>query len=183
MHLPTQMRIKFKINPQKALEAILLLAEKKPGITFHTLLKVLYYADKKHLNKYGRPVIGDGYCALEFGPVGSFVYDLLKCEPIALEALQCDTPPFEIRKKYRVYGTRKADKSVFSASDLEAIKEAYRENHALGFGALTDKTHREKAWLEASTNGPMLYEDMLEGDAADPEAVRDLRQVGLRLVI
>lgn len=178
------MKIKFQVNPRKALEAVLWLAHKQPGLTFHTVVKVLYYADKKHLNKYGRPVVGDGYHALEFGPVGSFAYRLLRGEPYALEALALRERPFEIRDRYHVHPKeRKPDLLVFSPSDLEALEDAYRENANLSFKALTDKSHREPAWREADVNGPMAFEDMLEGDAANDEAKADLAEVGLQLVL
>ena len=40
---------------------------------------VLLFADKKHLERYGRFITGDTYSAMENGPVPSFAYDVVKC--------------------------------------------------------------------------------------------------------
>jgi uncharacterized phage-associated protein len=41
------------------------------------LIKLLYLADKYHLLRYGRTVTNDDYYAMEFGPVGTTVKDIL----------------------------------------------------------------------------------------------------------
>ncbi len=45
---------------------------------FIKLFKVLYFAQREHLVKYGRGVIGDTFHALRFGPVPSFIYKALQ---------------------------------------------------------------------------------------------------------
>ena len=45
------------------------------GVTDLTKLKaakLLFFADKLHLNRYGRPILGDCYFCLDHGPVPSF---------------------------------------------------------------------------------------------------------------
>jgi len=42
------------------------------------LSKLLYFVDKEHLLSYGRTVIGDRYIKMEFGPVPSSGYNLMK---------------------------------------------------------------------------------------------------------
>ncbi|WP_409530306.1 Panacea domain-containing protein [Shinella sp.] len=44
---------------------------------FHAL-KTLYYADRAHLQRYGRPITGDRYIAMENGPVPSYAYNAVK---------------------------------------------------------------------------------------------------------
>ena len=72
-------KIKFNFNRQKAVEAILYFvnARKEKTLTVMHLLKFLYYADKYHLEKYYRPVLGDFYYAMENGPVASNVNNFL----------------------------------------------------------------------------------------------------------
>lgn len=45
---------------------------------FHELFKILYFADQEHIKIYGRPITGDKYIAMKYGPVPSFLYDILK---------------------------------------------------------------------------------------------------------
>ena len=43
-----------------------------------SILKLLFFADRYHLRKYGRTISNDNYCAMQNGPVASKTYDLLK---------------------------------------------------------------------------------------------------------
>ena len=52
-------RIRFTFNPEKALEALVWVARQWSDISFYYMVKVLYYADKEHLNRFGRPILGD----------------------------------------------------------------------------------------------------------------------------
>ncbi|NCC05824.1 MAG: DUF4065 domain-containing protein [Proteobacteria bacterium] len=42
------------------------------------MMKGLYNSDKAHLHKYGRPVTGDIYVKMSYGPVPSLVCDTLR---------------------------------------------------------------------------------------------------------
>lgn len=67
------MTIQFRTNARKALEVILWFAQR--GRTdFHGILKLLFFADKHHLNAYGRPIVGDQYKALPYGRVAQTTY-------------------------------------------------------------------------------------------------------------
>lgn len=72
----------FKFNEEKALSAILYITKKlmEGGIKvgLHKVFKIFYFADQKHLSRYGRPITGDHYIAMEHGPVPSRIYDMVK---------------------------------------------------------------------------------------------------------
>src|SRR4029079_17679981 len=70
--------IRFSFNEKKALEALVLVANEWPGITAFYASKAVFLADKNHLNKFGRPVVGDRYIAMDNGPVPSVIYDWFK---------------------------------------------------------------------------------------------------------
>lgn len=176
-------RIQFRTNIRKALEVILWCAERRGAVDFHTVLKVLFGADLFHLNEYGRPVVGDTYNALPYGPVPQTTYDILKREPLALEALGTDTLPFSVEGGYNVRPKRAPDLSVFSKSDLEALEHGWRRFGTLGFSARTYESHQHAAWrnaFEAGRQG-MDYADFLEGENATPEAIADLAEVATEL--
>ena len=63
-------------NPEKSLQAVLYVANRLERKDFHKIFKVLYFADREHLTKYGRPITGDTYVAMEYGPVPSMIYDI-----------------------------------------------------------------------------------------------------------
>jgi uncharacterized phage-associated protein len=48
----------YQMNYEKAIEVVVWLANKNPGIDIYHVAKILYYAEKTHLNRHGRPIIG-----------------------------------------------------------------------------------------------------------------------------
>ena len=69
--------IQFKITYDTTIEVIIWLANMKPGIDIYHVAKVFFYADKMHINKYGRPITGDTYFSMKRGPVLSNVLDII----------------------------------------------------------------------------------------------------------
>jgi hypothetical protein len=60
---------KHRFDAHKALEVILYVAGSVPDM--YRALKVLYFADREHLGRYGRLICGDTYVAMRLGPVPS----------------------------------------------------------------------------------------------------------------
>ena len=64
--------IRFRFNLEKLVAFLGFFSAK--GVSDLTKLKaakLLYFADKDHLLKYGRPILGDVYFCLPYGPVPS----------------------------------------------------------------------------------------------------------------
>ncbi|NET09871.1 MAG: SocA family protein [Symploca sp. SIO2B6] len=76
------MEIKFQFYPEKAVEAaaVLLRLHGKP-MKYLGLLKMLYIADRVALKQMDQPITGDSYVSMDYGPVPSNVYDLIKQKP------------------------------------------------------------------------------------------------------
>lgn len=55
----------YPFDREKALECVLYLASRiaEPGL--HNISKLLYFADKRHLDMHGRLLYGDEYVAME----------------------------------------------------------------------------------------------------------------------
>lgn len=51
----------FSFSHRKATQALNFFARKAPGHSINKMkaLKLVYFADRYHLRKYGRPVVGD----------------------------------------------------------------------------------------------------------------------------
>ena len=164
--------IRFILNWEKAIEAIVLLARARPGIGLFHIAKLLFYADKAHFQAHGRPILGDTYIAMEHGPVPSGVRDLLTnndfLAPDLLE--QCSHAFSVTRDAYpAVEARRDPNMDLFSKSDIGCIEYALDKYGALTLGRLRDLTHRERAWLVAPVNGPIDYLDMIDEDAENRE--------------
>ncbi len=71
--------IHFKYNPLKTVQTVgLLLKLHGEPMNYMGLLKLLYMADRISLESIDQPISGDEYYSMNFGPVLSHVYDLIK---------------------------------------------------------------------------------------------------------
>lgn len=141
--------------------------------------KLLYLADQYHFLRYGRPISGDRYIAMDLGPVPENTYQLTtrlvdpdevddETRQRALEKLDVDRG-FLKRLKHPVLRARGvADLTVFSESEIEALDRTVREFGAKSAHELVDLTHRHKAYKRANvmraqgSSVPLPYEFFLE---------------------
>lgn len=142
-------------NREKALEAVLFIAEQLPRPTMHSIAKMLYLSDKLHLEEYGRLICGDRYIAMEYGPVPSAIYDMMKV-PAGRASIDPDVDElvmeaFDIAHGRDVVPKRAPDVSLLSESEIECIRETIQEHGRKSFGTLTDLTH-DSAWRETDEN-------------------------------
>jgi len=146
----------------------LLYVLKKLGGTadFHKVFKILYFADQKHLVRYGSPICDDTYISMTNGPVPSTAYDILKSlRGQGLLNTQKDQfePYFELTTNpFTVKAKVDADLDYLSASEISCIDESVAENAPLSFHELTEKSH-DSAWEKGGESGEM---DILDVAAA-----------------
>jgi uncharacterized phage-associated protein len=141
------------IDPRAAREVIVYLAEHLQDPSFHRIAKLLYFADKLHLQRYGRLILGDRYVAMQYGPVPGFVYDMLKTARNANSAGTRELQPaFTVRSDGRtVLPLRSADLDWISDSERECLDEVLHRYGDWSFQALTDLSHDE-AWSQTEKN-------------------------------
>ena len=163
------MPLRFSFDELKAIEALTYVASKWPDITAFYVSKVLYCAEKTHLNRYARPIFGDTFIAMDNGPVPSTIYNIIKGELDLIENPEAVLEALSVEQgRYRkINAKRTPDLNVLSVSDIECLDEAMAFCRDREIGALSEHTHQDRAWLEAPVNGPMDYEAMIEGDARD----------------
>jgi hypothetical protein len=155
--------IEFKINYKKAIEVILYILNKnkKKGVNMYNLVKIIFAADKYHLNQYARPVTGDCYIKMQYGTVPSTILDYLKFDDLALSFIGEKEYPFS-KKKHNFYPKRECEKNLLSESDIEAIEHGIKEYHGLSFDKVKDKNHDEKCWVDTGLNNVIPFELMIE---------------------
>ena len=130
-----------QFDKDKALEAIIYIAHNLPqNPGFFQISKMLYLADKLHLQQYGRFICEDDYYAMDHGPVPSHTYNLMKS----------DFPPENsfYTSAYNIIPEREADLDEFSDSDLECLDEIIEAYGAMSFRDLREICHDE-AWHKA----------------------------------
>jgi uncharacterized phage-associated protein len=137
----------FDFDKNAALNAVLYIVTKVPQPTFHKISKVLYFADRYHLEHYGRFICGDNYVAMKHGPVPSTLYNLLKAirdkTTLAFdeETLAQYQNALEVQQNHYVSNKLEPNLDFLSDSDLEALNHSIKEYGHLSFTQLTDISH------------------------------------------
>lgn len=146
----------FEVN--KAIAAIAFLVQ-ETGATMYSVMKMLYLADKTHLERHGRFITGDRYVAMQQGPVPSRSYNMVKHargegarnpeDRIVREFLSCDSGTHVISV------LRQPDLDELSESDVECLTEIAGIYNRVGQWAVRDMSH-DAAWLQAWKPGRRL---------------------------
>lgn len=151
------------MNYQKAIEVILYILNKynKEGINMYNLIKMIFAADKYHLNQYARPVTGDCYIRMQYGTVPSTILDYLKFSELTLQSIDDKEYPFR-NDGHKFYATRAYNIDLLSESDIEAIEYGIKEYYGLSFAEVESKNHKEKCWIDTSQNAVIPFESMID---------------------
>lgn len=139
----------LEFDYKKATQAINYLARKEGGhIGKLKLIKLVYFADRYHLRRYGRPVVNDTYLAMRLGPVGSSVKDIAEFSDFLDEREREYAVSFIKRGEvaHTVVSISEVDSGVFSKSEIEALDFSYNEFGGQTARTLVDITHRYPEW-------------------------------------
>lgn len=147
------MTLRFK--PEKLVHSLAFFAA--AGVSDLTKLKaakLFYFADKEHLLRYGRPILGDVYFCLPYGPVPSAALNTMGDAIEKTEVEDADRNLFhqylEVKTFWNPYPVFKAkqkyDPDVFSESELEVLGNVVRQYGSYTARQLVDLTHNEPTW-------------------------------------
>ena len=150
----------IRFEPDRALALVLYVANRLRYPTLHSVSKVLYFADRDHLSRYGSLLSGDTYVAMRHGPAPSAIHNLMKAAAGRQETM---IPPvfyrlfresLGVENEHRVTPLRHADESQLSAAQRECLDNSIRQNGRLSFVRLTAKSY-DAAWKSADANDIM----------------------------
>jgi uncharacterized phage-associated protein len=187
--------IRFRVNQDKVLEALVFVAQSRPTIDVFHVCKVLYFADKKHLNAYGRPILGDKYLALDQGPVPSLVYDMIERDERyinteLLEKLSRSLSYYKSAKDdyLRITALRAPYDEIFSHSDIECLNDAIEKYADLEHKELIALVHAEPAYRAVYREGKkpskIGYELFVEiENPLRDEIIKDMREYATFLLL
>ncbi len=169
------MCIHLTFKYETATQALNYLAAKSGG-TINKLkaLKLIFFADRFHVRKYGRPVTGDEYLAMTYGPVASSVKDIAEMSGF-LDSKVARYAKHYIKpvNKYGFRSIAAVDSDQLSESDIEALDFAWNNFSKFGKYELAEITHAYPEWNRHESavkhfgNVRMDYLDFLGDPPAD----------------
>ena len=155
----------FTFDKETAISALLYIAQRVKEPSYHPVVKVMYFADLCHLERYGRMIFGGDYRAYEYGPVPHEVYGMLMAAERKPNGISTEAP-FQIKKRGRqkiIYALADPNRDLLSESELECLDEAIADWGNEDFGVRTEASHGpvwQKAW-DTKHNSPMPLEDIV----------------------
>ena len=122
------------------------------------LVKLIYLADKYHLIRYGRTITNDDYYAMEHGPVGTTVKDVLSLDSFNLSKKDYKYALSLLDKiddnHFRANTEAKASFDMLSETDKEALDFVIEKFGWMRQWELRDYTHQYPEWYQ--------YEDLFK---------------------
>lgn len=188
--------MRFEFNVDKFAAAMGYLADdgRIQDLTKLKAAKLLFFADKTHLLRYGRPILGDRYVSMDHGPVPSAALDLMN-RLIAPDEIE-DPVRDQLREKLGVHKGLFAKNHPFRAkvhgdaiyahlseTEREVLDETIGTYGHRPVGELIELTHQEHAWKTSDrfrpkgSSLPMPYETFFDGEQSEHAgAVRELAE-------
>lgn len=160
MAIPAQ-----KFSKQKALHTLLYVVSRLPQpANVYNVLKCIWFADRAHLERFGRQIYGESYFAPEHGPVPSRAYDMVKYVsgrsswdlhwPELFEAISAT--------KTEITSKISPDLDVLSRSELICLNESCEKYGQLSFGKLKRLSHQSDAFKNADQNGEINFDALVD---------------------
>lgn len=134
----------FRFSTKKIVQAVgVLLREARGRMEYLRLLKLLYIADREHLQSFLHPIVGTRLVAMKNGPLHSEVYNLVKGEhvasPLWSEFIRRDGHEIELLKDPGV-----SELSVAEIRTLTSTSDHYR---TLSEWDIVEVTHDFPEWI------------------------------------
>lgn len=177
-------RIQFNFDYKKATQELNHLALKEGGcINKMKALKLIYFADRYHLRKYGRLITNDMYYAMDLGPVSSNVKDIAEATSFLGEGERDYSSQYiTVIDNLTFKSVKPVDDSIFSDSDMEALDYIWERFGHLDQFELADITHKYPEWkrhekaLDLDTRIQMYLEDFFDDPDADVDKCYELSE-------
>lgn len=153
------MNVQF--DKTKALNALLYVANRVQRKDFHKIFKIIYFADRQHLNDWGRPITGDTYIAMEAGPVPSRMYDMLKI--VRGDSYLPDSEGlgnyYKVEDWMYVVPFQDADLNKLSRNEQKALDDSIAKYASLSYDEIKEKSH-DVAWRSTARDFSIKWEDI-----------------------
>ena len=158
-----------KFEKHCLMEVMLYILNSTKGADIYHVLKILYFAEQKHLVKWGSRITADDFRAYDYGPVADQLYHAIR------NSHRLDGELSDMFQQVAVFAgddapnvllpKRMANMDYLSKSEVECLDESIRENAGLTFNELKEKSH-DSAWQKAYGNSSDLMDSISIAKAA-----------------
>ncbi|MCL2312780.1 MAG: Panacea domain-containing protein [Firmicutes bacterium] len=160
-------------NLEKSLQVVLYVANRLQRKDFHKIFKVIYFADREHLSKYGRPITGDTYIAMKDGPVPSKIDDIFKAVRgdsfFSSDAAEYANL-FSVHEWFFIKPKVDANLDYLSQSDIEELDDSLNKYGTMSWDEIRKKSH-DFAWHATPENKQINIDDILRELGEDEDYI------------
>ncbi len=145
------------------------------------LFKILYFADKEHIAKYGRTFSGEPYIAMSNGPVPSRLYDYIKIVegkykfPIPDDFIEEVNVYLGVEDPYWVLSRKNVDMDFLSRSAIKSLDHSIATYKNKSFGELSELSH-DNAWKAANQNTEISIIEIAKDAGANEEMLSYIKE-------
>ena len=177
------MSVKFRLHLQKVIEAsTLLLKLHGEPMKYIGLLKMLYIADRIALSRMEQPITGDDSVSMEYGPVLSGVYDLIKGNE--MDGANLSWQKFIVTKDKNVELLKEVEIEELCEEEVDILTKVYNTFGKIDPFKVAEWTHDFPEWQDPKIFNketiPISIDDILKNIGKSDEEIAEIRQEALR---
>ena len=160
-------KIEFVLNGRRVIHVILYIIQQSGGeINKYKFMKIIFEADRYHLNKYGRVVTGDLYKKKAFGPAPAAILDTLTGRRKLtryLRAMGMKELPYKYNKEREVvYSSVPPNDRFFPKYAVEAIEHGIEKCRGLSVSEIKQESYKEVSWQDTDSDDYIPFELIIE---------------------
>ncbi len=111
------------------------------------IIKLIWLADRLHLRKYGRTIVGDTYYAMKHWPVASGILNICNKDVERIDEINIPyISEYIALNWHKLTSLRDTDLNQFSETDVEVLDEVHALFWSLSTHALVEITHKYPEW-------------------------------------
>ena len=167
----------MRFNERKATQAAAYLLKRRGGqMSYLKLIKLLYWADREALARWGRPVTTDRHVSMNHGPVLSHVLDLVS---------DGDAPGDDViwgaavsaPANYEVQLKADPGDDELSEAEIAVLEEVWEALGHKGRWELVELAHQLPEWKDPQGSAlPISYRDILAAQGIDDEEIEAIEE-------
>jgi uncharacterized phage-associated protein len=163
------------LDLEATIQAAAVLLERSPGhsMSYMRLLKLLYLADRRMLDRAGYPITFDRAVSMKNGPVLTETYDLIKGQRVGSDRWS----EFISTEGYQSVLIAKPGRSELSRLSIAILQEVQEEVADMDDWALVDHLHAIlPEWRPQPNNSsePISLEDILRALKIEPDDAAEI---------